>query len=76
VSTELWAYKVVLLRLEVDLSRIDALKTGSRPEFDSIAQVLNEHGRQGWELVTVVNHSEIGPIAFFKRKFTADQPNS
>jgi len=75
MSTELWAYKVILLRVEVDLSRVRAERAGSRPEFDSIGEVLNEYGRQGWQLVTVVNEPEIGPIAFFKRKFVADQPN-
>jgi len=75
VSAELWAYKVVALSLEVSVSRTAARRAGSRPEFDSIAAVLNEYGRQGWELVTVVNEPEIGAIAFLKRKFVADQPN-
>lgn len=75
MSTQLWAYKVVLLSLEVQISRTAARRAASRPEFDSIAQVLNEHGRQGWELVTVISEPGIGPIAFFKRKFVADQPN-
>lgn len=76
MSIELWAYKVVPLTLEVDVSRAAARRAGSRPEFGTLADVLNEYGRQGWELVTVINEPEIGAIAFFKRKFVADQADA
>jgi hypothetical protein len=62
-----WEYKVVLPRLEVDLSRFKAGQAKLKPEpesaadvlnrygpeFDSIAEVLNRYGQEGWELVAV-----------------------
>jgi hypothetical protein len=64
---ERWEYKVILPRLEVDVSRLRAHQAKSKPEvmsmrdvldkygpeFDSIAEVLNKYGQEGWELVAI-----------------------
>jgi hypothetical protein len=71
---EIWAYQVVLLNLKVKVSRIAAAEKGKRPEFDSIGQVLNKYGREGWELVSVINDPDAGVVAFLKRRFTPDEP--
>lgn len=73
---EIWAYQVVLLNLKVKVSRIAAAEKGAKPEFDSIAQVLNKYGREGWELASVISDPDpaIGVVAFLKRRFTADEP--
>lgn len=36
------------------------------------AAILNNWGKQGWELVQVIQGPEGGPVAYFKRPVTAD----
>lgn len=63
----IWEYKVILPRLEVNLSRYKTMQSRLKaksdsieevldkygPQFDSIAEVLNRYGQEGWELVAV-----------------------
>lgn len=49
-----WEYKTVPVTLDVEMRRDIASAVGERPTRASIEDVLNEHGEQGWELVTVL----------------------
>ena len=67
-----WEYKVVPASLLVQTERIKALREGRKPEIDSIQDVLNEAGKEGWELVTAYETlqaaGESGSVyAFLKR---------
>jgi len=68
----MWAYKVVMLQLDVAIGRHEARRAGAKPEYDSIADLLNRYGREGWEMTAAINHAELGIIAFLKRRFTPD----
>ncbi len=59
-----WEYKTLSLTLEVQIRRSRASTTGEHPARDSIESMLNEHGEQGWELVTVLAQPADGQMTF------------
>jgi len=68
-----WEYKVLFPRIEIKIDRIKAIEAGEKPELDSIAEVLNKYGQEGWELVSV-GSTDMGrgeqPVAYLKRPLT------
>ena len=58
-TTQNWSYKVVSLASTADF--------WGRVKTDETQQMLNELGRQGWELVSVVQPLQRALTAYFKR---------
>lgn len=61
-----WQYRTILFEFQKD-----GLLGDRYIDDDEMEQVLNEHGRKGWELVSVTPVQE-GLLSFFKR--TLQQP--
>ncbi|MBA7594500.1 hypothetical protein ES703_01444 [subsurface metagenome] len=47
-----WEYKAIPVSLEVQVARFKARREGAAPSVDSIEDVLNQYGADGWELVS------------------------
>lgn len=62
-----WEYKVVPVTMKVQIERYVAYKAGQKPIIDSIQDVLNILGEDGWELVcTDLYRGNV--VAYFKRQ--------
>jgi len=66
-----WEYKVVPVSLRVNVEKIKAYNEDRSPEINSIVDVLNKEGEEGWELVAIHTIPIIGEfvsiIAYLKR---------
>ena len=61
-----WEYKLVTASSIVAIERFIAKRNGKKPDIDSIQDVLNKWGEEGWELVAV-NLERESVYAYFKR---------
>ena len=60
-----WEYKGVPVSLDVAVSRLKARREGTTPSVDSIEDVLNQFGAEGWELVSAfIWEIEDEPLVF------------
>ena len=67
----LWEFKTVPLSSEVSVRRQRAARGVQPPASDTIILVLNEHGKEGWELVSIWNDGDAerpAYVAIMKRE--------
>lgn len=65
-----WEYKLVTASFDMWTELVKARMENRKPEIDSVQDVLNEWGEEGWELVniqTIEIDDEESVYAYFKR---------
>ena len=65
-----WEYKLVTASFDMWTELVKARMENREPEIDSVQDVLNEWGEEGWELVniqTIEIDDEDSIYAYFKR---------